>query len=130
MRPVVTGKARRICGALWGFAWLAVAALLLLPLPVTGPERSDLLAHFLLFGGMALGTVSFSRRPGQLVGLTLLTIAGATALEAAQGLFPHRSFDPADLAANALGATAGFALALIVLWLWPGPADRARTARI
>ena len=34
-----------------------------------------------------------------------------------------RTFDPIDAAANALGATSGCALALVVLLLWVRPAN-------
>jgi VanZ family protein len=112
--------------ALWALAWLGVAALLLSPLPAAGPTHSDLVAHFLLFGGMAFAAVSFSHRAGQLAGLTLATVIGATALELAQELVPYRTFDLIDAAANALGASSGFALALTVLTLWIRPADPTR----
>ena len=121
-------RTRRILAVLWGLAWLGVAAALLSPLPAAGPAHSDLVAHFLLFGGMAFATVSFSHRAGQLTGLTLATVAGATALELAQELVPYRTFDLIDAAANALGASSGFALALIVLLLWIRPADPTRRA--
>ena len=114
--------------ALWALAWLGVAVLLLSPLSAAGPTHSDLVAHFLLFGGMAFATVSFSHRAGQLAGLTLATVAGATALEFAQQLVPYRTFDLTDAAANALGATSGYALALVVLLLWIRPADPTRRA--
>jgi VanZ family protein len=121
-------RTRRMFAVLWVLAWLGVAALLLSPLPAAGPTHSDLVAHFLLFGGMAFATVSFSRRAGQLAGLTLATVVGATALELAQELVPYRTFDLIDAAANALGATSGFALALTVLVLWIRPADPTRRA--
>ena len=104
-------RTRLICAALWALAWLVVAAMLLLPLPAVAPARSDLAAHFLLFAGLAL-----------------VTIAGATLLEVAQRLVPHRTFDLTDAAANALGASSGYALALVVLLLWVRPADPARRA--
>ena len=119
---------RRMFAALWALAWLGVAALLLSPLPVAPPSRFDLVAHFVIFGGMAFAAVGFSRRAGQLAGLTLVTIAGATALEFAQQLVPYRTFDLVDAAVNALGATFGFALALTVLLLWIRPADQMRRA--
>ena len=79
---------------------------------------------------MAFAAVSFSHRTGQLSGLALLTIAGGTALEFAQRLTPWRTFDLLDAAANTLGATSGYAIALIVLLLWIRPADPAQQARI
>ena len=121
-------RTRRMFAALWALAWLGVAALLLSPLSAAGPTHSDLVAHFLLFGAMAFAAVSFSHRAGQLAGLTLATVAGATALEFAQQLVPYRTFDLTDAAANALGATSGYALALVVLLLWIRPADATRRA--
>jgi VanZ family protein len=121
-------RTRLICAALWALAWLAVAAMLLLPLPAVAPARSDLAAHFLLFAGLAFAAVTFSHRAGQLAGVALMTIAGATLLELAQRLVPHRTFDLTDAAANALGASSGYALALVVLLLWVRPADPARRA--
>ena len=116
-------RIRRMFAALWALAWLGVAVVLLSPLPAAGPTHSDLVAHFLLFGAMAFATVSFTHRAGQLAGLTLAKVLGATALELAQELVPYRTFDLIDAAANALGATSGFALALTVLVLWIRPAD-------
>jgi VanZ family protein len=116
-------RTRRTFAALWGLAWLGVAVLLLSPLPAAGPKHSDLVAHFLLFGGMAFAGVSFSHRIGQLAGLTLATIAGGIALEFAQQLVPFRTFDLIDATANAIGAASGYGLALVVLLLWIRPAD-------
>ena len=119
-------RTRRMFATLWALAWLGVGALLLSPLSAGGPKHSDLVAHFLLFGGMAFATVTFSHRAGQLAGLALATVAAGTALEFAQRLVPSRSFDLTDAAANALGAGSGYALALVVLLLWIRPADPAR----
>jgi uncharacterized membrane protein len=116
-------KIRPLLAALWATAWIGVAALLLLPMPVAAPDRSDLVAHFMLFAGMAFGAIGFSRRARQLAGLALLTILFATALELAQQLVAYRSFDPIDAAANVLGAMSGYALAVIVLVLWLRPAE-------
>ena len=115
-------RIRPLLAALWAAAWVGVAGLLLLPMPAPAPDHSDLLAHYLLFAGMAFAALGFSRRPGQLAGVALLTIAGGTALELAQQLVPYRSFDLTDAAANVLGATSGYALAVIVLVLWLRPA--------
>lgn len=111
-----------MCAALWGVAWLGVAAALLLPLGVSTPGRSDLLGHFLLFGAMAFGAVGFSRRPGQLACLALATIAFATTLELAQGLVPYRTFEAFDAVANGMGALAGYVAALFVLYYVIRPA--------
>jgi VanZ family protein len=121
---------RRLLAVLWAIAWLVVTVLLLMPVPGGVPEGTDKIAHFSLFAGLALGAVSFSHRAGQLSGLALLTIAGGAALEVAQRVTPWRTFDPADALANTLGATSGYALALILLLLWIRPADRSQQARL
>ncbi|HUH03981.1 MAG TPA: VanZ family protein [Kofleriaceae bacterium] len=115
-------KIRPLLAGLWAAAWVGVAALLLLPMPVSTPDRGDLLLHFLLFAGMAFGAIGFCRRASQLAGLALLTIVCGTVLELAQQLVAYRSFDLADAAANVLGAISGYALAMIVLVLWLRPA--------
>jgi glycopeptide antibiotics resistance protein len=119
----IQARIRPLLAASWAIAWVGVAALLLLPVPVASPGRSDLLVHFGLFAGMAFAAIAFSRRPSQLAGLALLTIVGGTALEFAQKLVAYRSFDLTDAAANALGATSGFALAVLVLALWLRPGE-------
>jgi len=123
-------RTRRILAALWTIAWLVVAVLLLMPVPGGVPEGTDKVVHFLLFAGMAFGAVSFSHRAGQLSGLAVLTVAGGTALEFAQRATSWRTFDLTDAAANTLGATAGYAIALVVLLLWIRPALPAQQARI
>jgi hypothetical protein len=116
-------RARLACAGLWAIAWFGVAALLLLPLGVSTPGGSDLLGHFLLFATMAFAAVGFSRRPGQLAGLTLVTIALGAALEYAQGFVSYRTSDVADAAANALGGLAGYGAALLVLYLVIRPVE-------
>jgi VanZ family protein len=130
MRRLLDPRIQATCRVLWCVAWLLVAAALLMPLPMSAPGRSDLVAHFAIFGLMALGAVSFCHQPVRLLGLTLLTMAGAAALEFAQQLSPYRTFDLIDMTANMLGALTGYALALAMLVLFIRPADAAlRAAR-
>ena len=116
-------KARFVCAGLWGVAWLGVVALLLLPLGVAAPGRSDLVGHFVLFAAMAAAAVGFSRRPGQLAWLALVTVALGIALEIAQGFVPYRVSEVADAAANGLGGLAGYSIALLVLYFVIRPAE-------
>jgi VanZ like family len=115
-------KGQLVCAGVWGAAWLGVAAALLLPAAVAAPDRTDLVAHFLLFGAMAFGAVGFSRRPGQLACLALTTVALGAALEFAQQFVPYRTFDVIDAVANGVGALAGYAVALLVLYYVIRPA--------
>jgi hypothetical protein len=116
-------RAKLVCAALWGVAWLATAAALLLPVGVAGPGRSDLMAHFLLFGTLAFGALGFSRRAGQLGWLAFTTLALSMALEFAQKLVPYREFDLLDAVANGVGALAGLSVALLVLHFVIRPAE-------
>ena len=116
-------RAKLVCAALWFVAWLVATGALLLPLGVSTPDRSDLLAHFMLFASLAFGTIGFSRRAGQLTCLALVTMALATTLEFAQKLVPYRTFDPIDLVANGLGALTGYAAALLILFVLIRPAE-------
>ena len=115
-------RGQLVCAGLWGAAWLGVAAALLLPAAVATPDRTDLVAHFLLFGAMAFGAVGFSRRPGQLAWLALATVALGAALEFGQKLVPYRTFDMIDAVANGVGALACYASALLVLYYVIRPA--------
>ena len=130
MRRLLDPRIQATCRVLWCIAWLLVAAALLMPLSVATPHRSDLVAHFLTFGLMAFGAVSFCRQPLRLFGLTLLTMAGAAALEFAQQFSPYRTFDLIDMIANMLGTLTGYGLALAMLVLVIRPAGAAlRAAR-
>ena len=122
-RMLFDRRGKRICVALWLAAWLVVAALLLMPLGISTPDRSDLVAHFMLFASLAFGAVSFTRRVWQLACLGLATVALATTLEFAQKLVPYRTFDLIDAVANGMGAFAGYAAALLVLFLVIRPAE-------
>ena len=124
VRLLLDRRARLVCALLWGLAWLVVAVLMLMP-PLSGqvPPGSDLVAHFLVFGAMALAAVGFSRRPGQLAWLAVLTIALGGAFEYAQSFVPYRSAELADAVANAAGGLAGYGAALLVLYFVIRPAE-------
>jgi hypothetical protein len=117
-------KAKLVCAGLWGVGWLAVAALLLLPLggvPVLG--SSDLIGHFVLFATIAFAAVGFARAPAQLSWLAFVTIGLGVTLEYAQNFIPYRSSEIPDGVANALGGVAGYAAALLVLYFLIRPAE-------
>lgn len=115
MRLLALPAVRRCCLGLWCLSWLGVSALLLSPIGAPAIARVDLLAHATLFGTMALATVTFCRRPLDLILLTLLTILAGGGLEWAQSFVPYRTFDPLDAIANTVGAAFGFGVALCLL---------------
>jgi hypothetical protein len=117
-------RAKLVCAGLWGVGWLAVVALLLLPLGgVPVPSGSDLIGHFLVFAAIAFAAVGFVREPAQLAWLTLVTIGLGVTLEYAQSFVPYRSSEIADGVANTLGGLAGYAAALLVLSFVIRPAE-------
>jgi len=118
-------RAKLVCAGLWGVSWLAVAALLLLPLGgVPVPGGSDPIGHFLLFAAIAFAAVGFARAPAQLAALAFVTIGLGVTLEYTQGFVPYRSSEIADGVANSLGGLAGYAAALLVLYFVIRPAER------
>ena len=129
MQLLFDRQVRATLFGLWCLAWLLIASLLLAPLRIpTSLSYADLIGHFLAFALLAFGAVGFSHRGVELTMLAALTIAGGVALEFAQGLVPHRTFDVLDMAANALGAMAGYGGAMAVLLLVIRPAMEARAA--
>lgn len=117
-------RPKLVCAGLWGFSWLAVAALLLLPLGgVPVPGGSDLIGHFLLFAAIAFAAVGFARAPAHLAWLAFVTIGLGVTLEYAHGFVPYRSSEIADGLANTLGGLAGYAAALLVLYFVIRPAE-------
>lgn len=129
MRHFHRPEVRRLCRLLWYAAWLAIGALLLMPVGIGAPSGSDLVVHAGLFGGMALGAVTFCQEPRRLALLAATTFALGVVLEGAQGLLPWRSFELRDMVADGLGALAGYGAALLVLRLLIRPADPALRAR-
>ena len=108
----------------WCLCWPALAVLLLTPLPFGFVSRTDLLAHFLVFGAMTAFLVLFVRSQAQLIGLAVLTIIYSLALEIGQGYVPNRVFDVADALANLAGGVTGCPGALFILRTYIRPAER------
>ena len=89
----------------------AVVVLSLIPVEVDLGGDRDKLAHFLAYGSLSLwfGMI-FTGRSRQL-GIALVFVALGAALELLQGLTDYRTFDTADMVANAIGAVLGWGLA-------------------
>ena len=88
-----------------------VVVLSLIPIEVDLGTGGDKLAHFVAYGSMTLwfGMV-FSGTSRQL-GIAAAFAAMGVALEFLQGLTDYRTFEIADMVANAIGATIGWGLA-------------------
>jgi VanZ family protein len=131
MQLLFDRRVKKVLFGLWCLAWLIIAVLMLAPLssPLSA-SFSDLIAHFLVFAYLAFATVGFSHRGAELTMLAAVTVAGGMALEVAQGLVPHRTFDILDMGANTLGAMVGYAGALTILLLVIRPAAEARASSV
>jgi VanZ family protein len=94
----------------WGMV-VSVVVLSLIPVEVDLGEGRDKIAHFLAYGSLSLGFgMLFGGRARQL-GIALAFAAMGVALEFLQGLTDYRTFEIADMIANAIGAALGWGLA-------------------
>jgi hypothetical protein len=94
----------------WGMV-VAVVVLSLIPVDVDLGENRDKLAHFLAYGSLSFWFgVLFGGRARQL-GIAIAFAAMGVGLEFLQGMTDYRTFDPADMIANAIGAALGWGLA-------------------
>ena len=90
---------------------LAVFVLSLIPVDVDLGEGKDKVAHFIAYGGLSFWfAMLFDGRARQLV-IALAFAAMGVGIEFLQGLTDYRSFEVADMAANAVGAALGFGIA-------------------
>jgi len=112
--------------------WLYAAAIVYLSLtpepPVLGPELEygDKLQHGLAYAGLMFWFSLVYRRWRARFAFALLWILLGVALEFAQRATGYRSFEIADMAANALGVAAGAAAALILSRAVPAPGTGKR----
>ena len=94
----------------WGIV-TSVVVLSLIPVEVDLGEGRDKLAHFLAYGSLSLGFgMLFGGRARQLR-IALAFAAMGVAIEFLQGLTDYRTFEIADMIANAIGAALGWGLA-------------------
>jgi VanZ family protein len=96
--------------------WFYAAAIVWLSfspsLPDPGLAYGDKLGHFAAYALLMFWFASLYRGSRVRIAYALLWIAMGVALEFAQGATSYRSFELADMAANALGVLAGAAAAL------------------
>jgi VanZ family protein len=110
----------RRAGLAIGWAWVAAVIYLSLApaLPSSGVEGGDKIAHFLSYGVMTYWFAQFYFHRARIF-YALGFVAMGVALEFAQRATGYRSFELADMAANALGVAAGWACAALLPRLRP-----------
>ena len=94
----------------WGMV-AAIVVLSLIPVEVDLSEGRDKLAHFAAYGSLSFWFGMIFGRRGVQLGIAVALAAVGVALEFLQGLTDYRSFEIADMVANAMGAGLGWCLA-------------------
>jgi len=90
---------------------VSVAVLSLIPVDVDLGENRDKLAHFTAYGSMVFWFAMLFNGRYRQVGIVIAFAAMGAAIEFLQGLTDYRSFEVADMVANAIGAALGWGLA-------------------
>jgi VanZ family protein len=94
--------------------WAMVAAVIvlsLIPLDVDLVEKEDKLAHFAAYGGLSFWFGMLIEGRGRELRIAVAFAVLGVALEFLQGLTGYRTFEIADMIANAIGASVGWGLA-------------------
>lgn len=91
----------------WGLV-VSVVVLSLVPLSVDLGEGRDKVGHFLSYGGLTFWFGMLYAGRGRQLGIAIAFSAMGVALEFLQGLTDYRSFEIADMIANAVGAALGW----------------------
>ena len=120
----------------WGMV-AAIIVLSLIPVEVDLGEDRDKLAHFAAYGSLSFWFGMIFGGRGLQLGVAVAFAAMGVGLEFLQGLTDYRSFEVADMAANAVGAGLGwclvqtplkFALTLAERWIAAAAGRRNRTS--
>ena len=94
----------------WGMV-AAVVVLSLIPLDVDLVQNEDKLAHFVAYGSLAFWFGMLIEGRGRELRIAVAFALMGVALEFLQGLTDYRTFEIADMVANAMGAAFGWGLA-------------------
>ncbi|HEY6241813.1 MAG TPA: VanZ family protein [Burkholderiales bacterium] len=94
----------------WGMV-ATVVVLSLIPVEVDLGEGRDKVAHFVAYGSLSFWFGMLIEGRGRQFLAALGFAAMGVALEFLQGLTDYRTFEVADMVANAIGAALGFGLA-------------------
>ena len=94
----------------WGMV-AAVVVLSLIPLDVDLVQNEDKFAHFVAYGTLAFWFGMLIEGRGRELRIAVAFALMGVALEFLQGLTDYRTFEVADMVANAAGASVGWGLA-------------------
>jgi len=94
----------------WGMV-ASVVVLSLIPIEADLSGGRDKIAHFVAYGSMTFWFAMLFRGRLRQLGVALAFAAMGVAIEYLQRMTGYRTFDVADMAANAIGAGMGWTLA-------------------
>lgn len=94
----------------WGMVF-SVVVLSLVPMDSVLGEGQDKIEHFIAYGSMTFWFAMLFQGLTRQLGIALAFAAMGVGIEFLQGLTDYRTFDVADMVANALGAGLGWSLA-------------------
>jgi len=115
----------------------SIVVLSLIPVEVDLGENRDKLAHAAAYGGLSFWFGMIFGGRGLQLGIAVAFAVMGAALEFLQGLTGYRSFEIADMVANAVGAALGwcllqtplkFGLARAERWITAAAGKRNRTS--
>ena len=89
----------------------SVMVLSLVPLDVDLRAGRDKIAHFVAYGSMSFWFAMLFRGRARQLAIAIAFAAMGVGIEFLQGLTDYRTFDVADMVANAVGAALGWGLA-------------------
>ena len=92
----------------WGMVF-SVFVLSLIPVDVDLGEGRDKLAHFVAYGSMSFWFAMLFRGRARQLGIAVAFAAMGVGIEFLQKLTDYRTFEVADMIANATGAALGWA---------------------
>ena len=90
---------------------VSVVVLSLIPLDFDLGEGRDKVAHFVAYGSLSFWFGMLFEGRGRQLLIALGFAAMGVAIEFLQGMTDYRTFEVADMVANAIGAAIGFGLA-------------------
>jgi len=94
----------------WGMVF-SVIVLSLIPMDVDLGEGRDKVAHFVAYGSLSFWFGMLVAGRARQLGIAITLAAMGVAIEFLQGMTDYRSFEVADMVANAVGAALGWGLA-------------------
>ena len=117
---------KMLVAAGWGWAaaivWLSLAPVQ----PILEVDHGDKAGHLAAYGLLMFWFAQLYIARASRMAHAAVFVAMGVGLEFLQGVLGYRTYDVADMAANAIGVALGWAAARMAPQLLPGPRDQSR----